>query len=228
MNGTSPSLGTFFVPSWPGKRRAAAQLLGAAFEEEKHFTSLLGAANNKPRRHLRALEAVSLQSIDSARIRRSGHSYGRVDAMTDADGTPVAVAVWLAPEGWPPPALAQLISIPSLFGVLWNAGPAAVRRLAGFGRRVAALPVHGDPWYLSSLGTHPSRQGKGLASRLLQHGIEVADSQGRAVLLDTQEDHTIRYYQRFGFQVAQTPLTFPGFTSWRLQRNASTPGRPPV
>jgi ribosomal protein S18 acetylase RimI-like enzyme len=65
---------------------------------------------------------------------------------------------------------------------------------------------HADPpadaWRLETLGVRPERQGRGLASALLDFALDgVARRGGRLVALDTSDSRNVRLYERHGFRI---------------------------
>jgi ribosomal protein S18 acetylase RimI-like enzyme len=55
-------------------------------------------------------------------------------------------------------------------------------------------------WYLPWLGVSPSRQGSGLGSRLLEHGLGMVDESRLPAFLETPNPRTVPLYERHGFQ----------------------------
>ena len=74
------------------------------------------------------------------------------------------------------------------------------------GDRITRLE-HGDPpaaaWKLETLGVRPERQGRGLASVLLDFALdEVSRRGGQLVALDTSDPRNVRLYERHGFRIS--------------------------
>jgi ribosomal protein S18 acetylase RimI-like enzyme len=111
----------------------------------------------------------------------------------DLDG----VAAWERPPrdgvgGSVDPAVAEAI------------GPAAaerLRRMAAHFEQLRGLAGGRDTWHLALLGVAPERQGAGLGSALLRHGLELVDAAGAACYLETFPDRNVAFYRRFGFDV---------------------------
>jgi len=56
-----------------------------------------------------------------------------------------------------------------------------------------------DSYYLVYLGSRPSARGKGYAKKLVQHMIKKADTEGRAMYLESSASPNVKYYQTLGF-----------------------------
>jgi ribosomal protein S18 acetylase RimI-like enzyme len=72
-----------------------------------------------------------------------------------------------------------------------------------------------------AIGADPGYAGRGSGSALLRAGTNQADAAGQACWLETQEEPTVGWYQRFGFTIHGPVLDFPeGFHSWQMHRPA--------
>ena len=67
-------------------------------------------------------------------------------------------------------------------------------------------------WYLALVGADPARQGEGLGSVLIKHGLRICDEQGLPAYLESSNPRNIPLYERHGFEVIATiqPGDFPG------------------
>lgn len=98
----------------------------------------------------------------------------------------------------------NLATAPHLFGVMgWSA--------FGFIWRGVALPggreAEADEYYIGNLGVHPSAQGLGIGSALLEFAEAQARRHGLAqcALVAALYNHgAIRLYERFGYEVVET------------------------
>jgi GNAT superfamily N-acetyltransferase len=63
--------------------------------------------------------------------------------------------------------------------------------------------VPADVWYLDAIGVEPARQGQGVGSALLGHGLEAASAAGVDAFLETGVARNVPYYERFGFRVVE-------------------------
>ena len=126
-----------------------------------------------------------------------------------------AVAMWEPPH--PGPAKAENA------GRVWRryralAGKAATARLTRYNDAVAAAVPARRHWYLGVLATHPSRQGRGLATAVLQPVLDHADRHDLACCLETSTPENRRFYGRRGFTEV-TDIELPeGPPTWWLLR----------
>lgn len=56
-------------------------------------------------------------------------------------------------------------------------------------------------WYLGSLAVRPEYQGKGLASKLIRHVLEMCSSQNKLCVLETEREGLVQMYKHYGFEV---------------------------
>jgi GNAT superfamily N-acetyltransferase len=61
--------------------------------------------------------------------------------------------------------------------------------------------LKGEHWFLFILGVDPDHQRKGLGTMMLKPMLKRADSENLPVMLDTNKEANISYYERFGFKV---------------------------
>ena len=83
----------------------------------------------------------------------------------------------------------------------------------------AILDKHGitSLYKLERMVVHPSYQGKGVGSKALQQALDEADTKGLPVLLGTQEERNLRFYNKLGFEVVDTS-NLSGCTHWSMLR----------
>jgi GNAT superfamily N-acetyltransferase len=80
-------------------------------------------------------------------------------------------------------------------------------------------------WLLDSVAVDPARQGGGVGSALIAHGLRSADESGLPALLETSQAHLVGYYQRFGFSVtSEADVPEGGPHVWFMRRE---PGKTP-
>lgn len=202
-------------PLAAGEVGAAALLLARAFHHETHFTRILP----EPRRRARTLTALMRLSI------RDAHPFGHVytaRAADDADGGDgadlAAVAVWLPPQRFPLSRPRQLRATPDIARMAVRAGP-RIGPLMRFASTLAKLHPAEPHWYLVAIGADPDRAGAGAGSAVLRAGTARADAAGQTCYLETQEESTVRWYERAGFAADGPVLDFPeGFRSWQMLR----------
>jgi ribosomal protein S18 acetylase RimI-like enzyme len=126
---------------------------------------------------------------------------GRVFASADYS----VAALWL-----PPGEKADGDAIAALIGETVSPERAAVGAQVGEGMdRYHPETPH---WYLSMIGVDPARQGRGLGSAMLKHGLAFIDAAGLPAYLESSNPKNVPLYERFGFEVLGEirPADFPG------------------
>ncbi len=80
-------------------------------------------------------------------------------------------------------------------------------------------------WYLATLGTAPSQQGKGRGSALMTSIIERIDQSGAPAYLESSKERNVPFYARFGFEVIDELRSKAGSPPiWRMWRDPRGPG----
>jgi len=74
-------------------------------------------------------------------------------------------------------------------------------------------------WYLGSLAVRPEYQGKGLASKLVRHILELCSSQNILCVLETEDEDLVQMYKHYGFDVVDS-ITLPivNISHWIMAR----------
>jgi ribosomal protein S18 acetylase RimI-like enzyme len=128
-----------------------------------------------------------------------------------------AAAMWARPDEWRDPPLKALRELAILApGVGLRVGQ-VMRGLVHVESR-HPKPPH---WYLAVLGTEPSRQGEGLATRLLGVVLEDCDRDEVPAYLETGTERNVAFYTRHGFKVIEElrlPKGPPVWLMWREPR----------
>jgi GNAT superfamily N-acetyltransferase len=60
---------------------------------------------------------------------------------------------------------------------------------------------HEPHWYLAMVGADPARQGQGLGSALIKHGLRQCDALGLPAYLESSHPRNVPLYERHGFEV---------------------------
>jgi ribosomal protein S18 acetylase RimI-like enzyme len=125
-----------------------------------------------------------------------------------------AAAMWARPDEWRDPPLKALRELAILVP---GVGARVGRVMRGL---VQVESRHPKPphWYLAVLGTDPSRQGEGLATRLLSGVLEDCDRDEVPAYLETGTERNVGFYNRHGFKVTeelQLPKGPPVWLMWR-------------
>ena len=84
---------------------------------------------------------------------------------------------------------------------------------------VESMHPHEPHWYLATLGTDPSVQGKGVGSALLAPVLTHCDRVGLPCYLESSKERNVPFYSRHGFTVVKE-VTLPAggpsiWTMWR-------------
>jgi GNAT superfamily N-acetyltransferase len=88
-------------------------------------------------------------------------------------------------------------------------------RTSGKFRRRLAPEFH---WYLMALGVEPSKQRKGLGTRLIEPILACADSSGLPCYLETFNERNLAFYGRQGFRIAAAGNLPGGPDFWAMIR----------
>ncbi len=168
---------------------SAAETLAAAFMSDPGFAWVLPDAARRRRR----LDAIFAGSVVHAR------RHGGVVSIDSAR----AIGVWLpdtkAVIGPVDAARGKMLTLPMKVGV------GSMRRLDRAEKEgTAFLHRHlSSPYaYLMALGVHPDRQGRGLASRVIEQVVDEARSAGyRTLALRTEKRSNVALYQHLGFHL---------------------------
>ena len=128
-----------------------------------------------------------------------------------------SAAVWAAPDAWRSTvaddlAFARAMLRPSLL----RRAPLVGWGLYGIERRHPPTPPH---WYLATLGTEPSAQGRGLGTAVLMPVLEGCDRDGVAAYLECSKERNVDYYARFGFRTTGELRLPRGPRVWPMWRD---------
>ena len=179
-----------------------AEALARSFHDDPVMTYVIPEKNRHAR--MRRLFELDIKAI----ALRHDESYTTVGPITGA-------ALWAPPNKWKTPVLSLLTTAPAFLRVLGtNLRPAM--RLMGAVEKQHPREPH---YYLSTLGTEPDFQGKGVGSALLQPVLARCDEEGVPAFLESSKEANIPFYRRHGFEVT-SELTVPGGpTLWLMWRD---------
>jgi ribosomal protein S18 acetylase RimI-like enzyme len=126
-----------------------------------------------------------------------------------------AVALWRPPGKWHLSVWDYIANGPGMLSIF------------GFGtmRVMSAMDLiekkhpHEPHYYLQTLGTDPSKQGKGFAGKVVRHQTTVADREGVACYLESSKSTNIPVYQALGFRVTGEIVLPNGPTIWPMWRD---------
>lgn len=177
------------IPVTPERLPHAADVLARAFLDDPMTRWSLGG-DLDDRTGLERRMAEHFRIVNEEGVRR-----GWLWETPDGSG----VAVWLPPEAAATfadddeamrPALAPLTDDGAIrYGIFWD----------WIGAHVPADPV----WYLDQIGVEPGRQGQGIGSALITHGLGMAAERSEGAFLETGNPRNVAYYEQFGFRVVE-------------------------
>ena len=125
---------------------------------------------------------------------------------------------------WLPPGRSQMRVAPTLRALVatpFRLGAATAPFLA-YGRAVEMMRVEVEPgphWYLAGIGVEPEAQRRGIGTALLAPGVEGARRDGLPVVLLTNNEGNLPFYEANGFRVVRegdTPRGGPH--AWAMVR----------
>ena len=181
----------------PNDRRNLMATAARAFTHDPMFEYMAG---DRLRAH-RLLPGMMRGTVDD--LMSSGDCW----VTDDDDGQAIGFAGWLSPARMPRGSAREArIAAKSVTSALQIAHPLNGARLLG---RVERHHLHKPHWYLALLVVDPDVQGRGLGTRLMQPGLELADRDGLPCYLETQKRSNVSWYGRFGFEATET-IELPG------------------
>ena len=149
---------------------------------------------------------------------RVGFDVTAADVWTTA-GVVRGAARWL-PPGRPPMRIAAtlraLVTTPFKLR-------SAIAPFLAYGRAVESLRAEvmpGPHWYLAGIGVDPSAQRRGVGGALLEPGLAAAARAALPVVLLTNNEANLPFYERHGFSVVReerTPKNGPN--AWAMVRS---------
>jgi GNAT superfamily N-acetyltransferase len=129
-------------------------------------------------------------------------------------------ALW-APPGKPPvPPWPMVRMLAAMFPYV--AGPHLARTIR-FIAEVEAIHPTEPHWYLATLGTEPSLQGRGIGSALLGPVLRRCDAGGRPAYLESSKEQNVPFYRRHGFEVTREVRLAGGPPLWLMWREPNPP-----
>jgi GNAT superfamily N-acetyltransferase len=145
-------------------------------------------------------------------LRQVALSHGLVWTTDDV----VGAAVWAPPGGWRVPITATAREAPQMVRVFGRRLALALRTRLRMEARHPRKPAH---WYLAIMGVDPSRQGRGIGSKLMHPALEAIDAEGAPAYLEASTLRSRALYERHGFEVTgEFNLPSGGPTLWQMWR----------
>jgi GNAT superfamily N-acetyltransferase len=140
--------------------------------------------------------ARALATFFSIQLRQDYLNHGEVWTTADRSGA----AIW-GPPSKARPGLRELLHVFPLLRELLPPGHMreALKALFVVESHRPKMPH----WYLATLGTEPSLQGRGVGTALLAPVLERADANGEPAYLESSKERNVPFYARFGFEVTK-------------------------
>ena len=125
-----------------------------------------------------------------------------------------AATLWRPPGGWHVTLWNYVVNAPDLIAI-FGGGVLNVMRTMDRVEKVHPQEPH---WYLQTIGTEPTLQGKGYGSLLMRDQLTRADATGLPCYLESSKDTNVPIYQSFGFEVTGEIKLANGQTLWPMWR----------
>ena len=165
----------------PDAKEPLAQMLARAFAHEPLHCWLFPAED---RREQRALKLFRCELGNMAR-----------DGVVYSDTERRCAALWCEPGKPQGGSWSQGLILFTLVRVLGRRTRKVLHELDAVSQARPREPH----WYLSVIGTDPAVQGRGLASAVMRHSLQICDQDGAGAWLETASPGLSQYYSRFGF-----------------------------
>jgi len=203
----------------PDRIEEAATLAAAAFDDSPIYNVICGPTCEP------AFRQSFLQWLFEHNFRqRIGTDVNR--CVLDSDGKLVAFFMFVSPDT-PDVSLWDMIRAGMLKG-LFQFGFEVAKRLVMIKNEYEltedmVMKNNGyKPIYrLERMVVHPDHQGNGIGSCALKHVLKDVDDKDLQVMLSTQEERNVRFYERLGFKVVQETI-LAGHTNWIMIRNGTS------
>lgn len=171
-----------------------------------------------PNERIRRLVLPRYLTSDLVDARR----YGGL-RVEEVDGSVAGALAFLPPGAYPIGALRQVRALLPLVTVAPIAVAAALEGQRGSSHNAARHRAHDEPHYfLRAIGVDPSRQRKGIGSRLIQPVLDQADAEGVGCFLFTATEANAAWYNSLGFDTDEvyrpTPRWPQVWAMWRAPR----------
>ncbi len=186
---------------------ALTAMLVRAFDDDP-VANFMFAGDGRRRRGLHAFFA--------AQLKRVYLPDGNIYTTDERDG----VAIWGSPQRKRNGTLELVQLLPALPSLVSGRMHRALRLLF----EIDNLHPKEPHWYLATLGTEPSRQGKGIGSTLLRTVLARVDEEGAPAYLESSKERNVALYARFGFEVTDEFRSKSGAPPiWRMWREPRPP-----
>jgi len=145
------------------------------------------------------------------------------DGLVEMTDDRLSAAVWASPHAARRSRLSRAINrTRGAIATLLAAGTAATRSTRLYEMMHAHHPRE-KHWYLVAIGTHPDGRGRGGASKLLAHRLEVCDREGLEAYLESSNPNNLPLYERHGFEIVRTVSLGDSPPLWLMTRPPHRP-----
>jgi ribosomal protein S18 acetylase RimI-like enzyme len=125
-------------------------------------------------------------------------------------------AVWIPPGKINADSFSNILLLPAWIKVV---GLTRIPQVLKATNYISGFHPGPEYFYLMSLGTLPSMQGKGIGSALLKPVLDICDKDNIPACLETSDEKNIRFYQKHGFTVKQEIIIpYGGPITWIMTR----------
>lgn len=175
-------------PALPGDVPALSESLARAFFDDP----VSGYLFPEDRRRMRRLERYFRFQLRTTFIPRG-------EAWT----TPglEAASLWMPPKNWPP-SMAEGVSQLPVLAILGRGTPRALRLM----QMLESHHPRSPHFYLGTIGTDPSVQGRGYGSALLRVVLSRCDKEAIPSYLESSKEQNLSFYNRHGYEVVDKVL----------------------
>jgi ribosomal protein S18 acetylase RimI-like enzyme len=156
-------------------------------------------------------DTMKIMPDDEIRIKKLRHFfrcfikfgliYGEVYAPSpDVEG----VAVWVHSSTKDITLWRSLRS--GFMGLIFKVDGKAMKVFSSYGKQMdeeTGSVIDRDHWFLFILGVDPELQRKGFGTKMIEPMLDRIDKEKLPIMLDTNKQNNIGYYQKFGFEVVK-------------------------
>lgn len=182
----------------------ASHMLAEAFQEDPIFNWLIPGADKR----------IELASTILMVELKHGYFKGEVYKAGSVEG----IVVWMPPDSKDEMDFWSLCRTGALT-LIMRVGRSIFSRIQAYEKYVHQKRkklIDFPHWYLSLLGVSPSRQGEGLAGRLLEYKFKEIEKDSYPVFLETHNEEVIDFYKKFGFEIIEEDLIENQVPYWAL------------